>query len=61
MDIGFESEEETCIYGIINSDVKSQDIFENKVTLTSEYNGYKLTKNSKWKTIVYKILPLTGM
>lgn len=61
VDIGFESEEETCIYGIINSDVKSQDIFENKVTLTSEYNGYKLTKNSKWKTIVYKILPLTGM
>lgn len=61
VDVGFESREETAIYAKVNPNLKSEDIFENKVTLTGEYNGYKLTKNSKWKTIVHKILPLTGM
>lgn len=58
---GFKSENETRIYAKVNSNVKSNEIFENNVILTSNYKGYNLNKQSSWKTNVYKILPLTGM
>ena len=61
VDVGFKTENETIIKAKVNSNVKRDDIFENKVVLTSEYKGYKLSKLSSCKTIVYEILPLTGM
>ena len=61
VDVGFKSETETSIYAKINSNVKRDDVFENKVSLTGTYKEYNLTKDSSWKTKIYKILPLTGM
>ena len=61
VDVGFKTENETIIKAKVNSNVKRDDIFENKVVLTSEYKGYKLSKLSSCKTIVFEILPLTGM
>ena len=61
VDIGFKTENETIIKAKVNSNVKRDDIFENKVLLTSDYKGFKLSKPSSCKTIVYEILPLTGM
>ena len=61
VDVGFRSETETSIYAKINSNVKRDDVFENKVSLTGTYKDYNLTKDSSWKTKIYKILPLTGM
>ena len=61
VNVGFSSNSETNIFGKINPNVKNLDEFENKVTLTGDYKGHKLTKESKWKTSIYKILPLTGM
>ncbi len=58
---GFKTEEETSIYAKVNSDVKREDIFENKVTLTGKYSGHPVHKQSTWKTKIYQILPLTGM
>lgn len=61
VDDGFKTENETIIKAKVNSNVKRDDIFENKVLLTSNYKGFNLSKPSSWKTIVYEILPLTGM
>lgn len=61
VDIGFKSEQETSIYAKVKSDVKREDLFENKVTLTGIYRGHTIHKQSTWKTKIYKILPLTGM
>lgn len=61
VDVGFETQEETYLYAKVNSNVKRDDVFENKVTLTSNYKGYNLIKQSSWKTKIYKILPLTGI
>ena len=61
VDIGFKSEQETSIYAKVKSDVKREDLFENKVTLTGNYKGHAIHKQSTWKTKIYKILPLTGM
>ena len=61
VDIGFKTENETIIKAKVNSNVKRDDIFENKVLLTSNYKGFNLSKPSSCKTIVYEILPLTGM
>ena len=61
VDIGFKPENEAIIKAKVNSNVKRDDIFENKVLLTSNYKGFNLSKPSSWKTIVYEILPLTGM
>ena len=61
VDVGFKSEEDTLIFANVNSNVKSGDVFENKVCLQSSYKGYNLSKYSSWKTKVYKVLPLTGM
>ena len=61
VDVGFKTEEDTLIFAKVNSNVKSEDVFENKVYLKSNYKGYNLNKSSNWKTKVYKILPLTGL
>ena len=61
VDIGFKTENETIIKAKVNSNVKRDDIFENKVLLTSNYKGFNLSKPSSWKTTIYEILPLTGM
>ncbi len=61
VNVGFSNNSETAIFATVNSNVKNQDEFENKVTLTGNYKDYKLTKESKWKTSIYKLLPLTGM
>lgn len=58
---GFESQQETSIYAKVKEKVKQEEIFENKVTLTSNYQGHNLSNQSNWKTKVQKILPLTGM
>ena len=61
VDIGFKSEEDTLIFAKVNYNVKSGDVFENKVCLQASFKGYNLSKSSNWKTRVYKVLPLTGM
>ena len=61
VDVGFKTENESIIKAKVNSNVKRDDIFENKVVLTSNYKGYNLNKPSSWKTVIYEILPLTGM
>lgn len=61
VDVGFKSEEDTLIFAKVNSNVKSGEVFENKVCLQANYKGYNLSKWSNWKTKVYKVLPLTGM
>lgn len=59
--VGFKSNDDTLIFAKVNSNIKSGDIFENKVCLQASYKGYNLSKSSNWKTKVYKVLPLTGM
>ena len=61
VDIGFKTENESIIKAKVNSNVKRDDVFENKVLLTSDYKGFTLSKPSSWKTTIYEILPLTGM
>lgn len=61
VDVGFASSTETNIFGLIKPNVKNLDEFENRVTLEGKFKDYKLTEESKWKTSIYKILPLTGM
>lgn len=61
VDVGFKTENEAIIKAKVNSNVKRDDIFENKVLLTSNYKGFNLSKPSSWKTTIYEILPLTGM
>ena len=61
VDVGFKTENDAIIKAKVNSDVKRDDVFENKVLLTSNYKGFNLSKPSSWKTIVYEVLPLTGM
>lgn len=60
-EVGFKSNDDTLIFAKVNSNIKSGDIFENKVCLQASYKGYNLSKSSSWKTKVYKVLPLTGM
>ena len=61
VDVGFKSEDDTLIFAKVNSNIKSGDIFENRVYLSSNYKEYSLNDVSGWKTKVYKVLPLTGM
>lgn len=61
VDVGFKTENDAIIKAKVNSEVKRDDVFENKVLLTSNYKGFNLSKPSSWKTIVYEVLPLTGM
>ena len=61
VDVGFKTENDAIIKAKVNSNLKRDDVFENKVLLTSNYKGFNLSKPSSWKTIVYEVLPLTGM
>lgn len=61
VDIGFESANSPLIYANVDSNVKSEDSFVNTSLVEGIYNGYKVSDESNWKTVVYKILPLTGM
>ena len=59
--VGFKTVNPAIITATVNSNVRRDDVFENKVLLTSNYKGFNLSKPSTSKTIVYEILPLTGM
>ena len=59
--VGFKTVNPAIIKAKVNSNVRRDDVFENKVLLTSNYKGFNLSKPSTSKTIVYEILPLTGM
>lgn len=61
VEVGFKSENNTLIYGKVDSKVKHNDEFENKAIINGSYKGYNITKNSSWKTKIIKILPVTGM
>ena len=61
VDTGFKVENSPQLYAKVNEDVKSEDIFVNESYVGGEYKGYKVTDESKWKTMCYKVLPLTGM
>ena len=60
VDVGFCSNENPHIFANIKSEVKSETTFCNIAKITGEYDGYQLTKQSKWKTFAYKLLPKTG-
>ena len=61
VDSDFKSKTPLLLYAKVKETAKRDDIFENKVTLTSSYKGYNLRKDSSWKTRIYKILPKTGI
>lgn len=61
VDIGFKSETSPQMYAKVNENVKSEDTFVNESYIVGEYKGYKVEDESKWKTMCYKVLPLTGM
>lgn len=58
---GFQAITSPQIFAKVNENVKSEDTFINESFIGGEYKGYKVTDESKWKTMCYKILPLTGM
>lgn len=60
VDIGFSSNENPHIEGIVKKTVKSEQYFTNIASLSGEHDNYKVTKKSKWKTVSYKLLPKTG-
>lgn len=61
VDIGFKENTKPIIYANIKESVKSEETFVNESLIEADYNGYKVRDESKWKTMCYKILPLTGM
>ena len=58
---GFKSEEKTELKATVNHNVKSKDTFENMVRIEGNHKGYKVQDESKWKSEVLKILPVTGI
>ncbi len=60
VDIGFCSNENPNITATVNSNVKSEDTFTNTANVSGNFDEYEVTDTSKWKTLVYKILPKTG-
>ena len=61
VDIGFKENTKPIIYANIKESVKSEETFVNESFIEADYNGYRVRDESKWKTMCYKILPLTGM
>lgn len=61
VDVGFHAITSPQIYAKVNENVKSEDTFVNESFIGGEFKGYKVTDESKWKTMCYKVLPLTGM
>lgn len=60
VDVDFKNDTPLLLYARVKESVKRDDVFENKVELTSNYKGHNLKKDSSWKTKIYKILPKTG-
>ena len=60
VDVDFKCDTPIFMYAKVKENVKRDDVFENKVILTSNYKGYNFEKDSSWKTKIYKILPKTG-
>ncbi len=60
LDIGFSNNENIHLLAQTKHDLKSETTFVNTAKISGEYQGYKVTKNSSWKTLVYKLLPKTG-
>ncbi len=60
VDVGFSSNENPHIYGIVRNTVKSEDVFTNIADISGKYNDYNVYDKSKWKTIALKLLPKTG-
>ena len=60
VDIGFSSNENIHLLAETKLDLKSETTFVNTAKIFGEYQGYKVSKNSSWKTLVYKLLPKTG-
>lgn len=60
VDIGFASNENPHIFANIREDIKINSIFENVAKVSGEFNGYKISDNSRWKTKTFKLLPKTG-
>ena len=58
---GFEATKSPELYAKVKENVKSEDTFINESYVGGEYKGYRVTDESKWKTMCYKFLPLTGM
>lgn len=58
---GFEVTKSPELYAKVKENVKSEDTFINESYVGGEYKGYRVTDESKWKTMCYKFLPLTGM
>lgn len=61
VNVGFKTEESSEIFAKVKDEVKSKEIFENTVCLSSNFKGINLFEQAKWKTEVLKILPITGM
>ena len=61
VDIGFKTTTSPLIYAKVKESVKSEETFINESFVEADYEGYKVTDESKWKTMCYKILPLTGI
>ena len=61
VDVGFKTETSPLIYAKVNSNIKSEDTFINESFVEGNYHGFKASCESKWKTMCYKILPLTGI
>ena len=60
VDIGFSSNENLHITGIVKETVKSEESFTNVVDISGSYQGYKVYDKEKCKTTAYKFLPRTG-
>ena len=60
VDVGFSSNENPHITGIVKKTVKGGQTFTNIATVEGEHDGFKVKDKSKWKTTSYKLLPKTG-
>ena len=57
---GFNSNENPHIAGKVKENVKSEEIITNTANVFGEFEDYKVTDTSKWKTFCFKLLPKTG-
>ena len=60
VDIGFCSNENPHLTGKVKKDVGNKTTFTNIAYVGGNFENYKVTDSSKWKTIAYKVLPKTG-
>ena len=60
VDIGFCSNENPHLTGIVKKDTKNGTTFTNIAYVSGKFENHKVTESSKWKTIAYKLLPKTG-